>query len=324
MRLNEAWISPNSMQCATNKNHDAEQCNRAKGHIPRDNGIMGVMKSAILSAEEVERYKRTGFLCPLPALSERETESALNALTEFESRAGATLGKLPGQIRAKTHLVMPWLNDLIRHPRILDVVQALIGPDILVYHVTCWLKEPGEGSFVSWHQDGTYFHLHPAEHLTAWIALTPSTPERGCVRVLPGTHRDGQQVHQEFPNADNLLSNGQTLEIAEQAEEAVDLTLRPGQMSLHHTHLIHASGRNTTPHRRIGIGISYIPTRVEFLGPTRVTATLVRGRDTYSHFDPEPAPKHDADDDAVAFHERACQRFFAAHGSARSPTLSAS
>lgn len=270
-----------------------------------------------LGKDAQARYHEEGYLCPLDALPASEVVELRESLEAFEARAGAALGKLPGQLRAKTHLLFPWMNALARHAVILDAVEDLIGPDILVYHVTCWLKEPGDASFVSWHQDGTYFLLDPPDHVTAWIALTDSTEKSGCVTVIPRSQQVGQRHHQMNPSADNLLSNGQYVSEAIDPSDAVPLILEPGQMSLHHTHLIHSSGPNLSGHRRVGIGISYIPTHVQYSGQKRVSASLVRGTDEYRHFDPEPAPKAEMDKDAQAFHAEACRRFFGNHGSRR-------
>ena len=277
-----------------------------------------------LDNAQCEAYQRDGFLCPLIGPSADATTAILAELEAFEQQAGDTLGKLPGQLRAKSHLLFPWAQRLIRQTTILDAVESLIGPDILVYHVTCWLKEPNDPSFVPWHQDATYFHLQPFEHLTAWVALTPSQLDSGCLIVVPGSQTAGQRQHDTAPAEANLLSNGQF--VAEKIDEqtAVALTLQPGEFSLHHTHLIHRSGPNKAPYRRIGIGISYIPTRVRFTGHGRLSATLVRGEDRFGHFDPEPAPVANLDQAAVSFHQQACQRFFNNHGSSRTATIAQS
>ncbi|MEM7404577.1 MAG: phytanoyl-CoA dioxygenase family protein [Pseudomonadota bacterium] len=269
------------------------------------------------AADLAGRYSRDGFICPLPGIGADAADGLRAELESFEQHAGATLGKLPGQYRAKSHLLFPWLNELARHDAVLKPVRAIFGDDLLVYHVTCWLKEPGDDSFVSWHQDATYFYLDPAEHVTAWVALTPSRLDSGCVEVIPGTHRRGQIEHGTRPDPANLLSNGQTLAESVDKSGAVALELQAGQMSLHDTYLVHSSGPNTSGHRRIGIGISYVPTRVRYRGRTRVSATLACGEDRYGHFDPEPVPKANADPDAIAFHAEACERFFNNHGYAR-------
>ena len=225
---------------------------------------------------------------------------------------------MPGQLRAKTHLLFPWLAALVRHPAVLAAVADLIGPDLFVYHLTMWLKEPGDAAFVSWHQDGTYFGLAPADrHVTAWVALTDSTPATGCVTALPGSHRRGQLGHTTGHSADNLLSNGQVVDAEVGAAAAVPLVLRAGEFSLHHTHLLHASAPNRGGDRRIGVGISYIPTAVRHAGGGRLTASLVLGEDRHGHFDPEARPNADFDAAARAAHADACARFFSGHGSLR-------
>src|SRR5215813_1047750 len=163
-----------------------------------------------LSDEQVARFHENGYLCPVPALSPADVRDCRARLEAFEVSQGHSLAKLPGQLRAKTHLLFPWLADLVRHPAVLASVEDLIGPDLLVYHLTMWIKEPGDDAFVSWHQDGTYFGLDPADqHVTAWVALTDSTLQTGCVMVLPGSHRQGQLPHTVHRDAANLLSNGQ-------------------------------------------------------------------------------------------------------------------
>jgi non-heme Fe2+,alpha-ketoglutarate-dependent halogenase len=271
-----------------------------------------------LSEEQVARYRQDGFLCPVPALSPAEVSDFRARLEAFESSQGRPLGQLPGQLRAKTHLLFPWLDGLVRHPAVLAVVEDLIGPDLLVYHLTMWIKEPGDAAFVSWHQDGTYFGLDPADqHVTAWVALSDSNPATGCVMALPGSHRLGQLSHTSRRSTGNLLSNGQQVDADVDGARAEPLALRAGELSLHHTHLLHSSASNRGGDRRIGVGISYIPTRVRHVGPSRLTASLVRGEDRYRHFDPEPRPRADFDAGARAAHAEACARFFGSHGSIR-------
>ncbi len=271
-----------------------------------------------LSDADVARYHADGFLCPLPALSPDEARDCRGRLEAFEAAQGAPLGRLPGQLRAKTHLLFPWLDRLVRHPAVLAAVADLIGPDLLVYHLTMWIKEPGGDAFVSWHQDGTYFGLEPADqHVTAWVALTDSTEATGCVLALPGSHRRGQLPHTSHRSAANLLSNGQQVDLDVDAARAAPLALRAGEFSLHHTHLVHASAPNRGGDRRIGVGVSYIPTHVRHAGPRRLTASLVGGTDRYRHFDEESRPRADGDAAARAAHADACARFFASHGSLR-------
>ena len=155
------------------------------------------------------------------------------------------------------------------------------------------MKAAHSENYVPWHQDATYFGLAPFEHVTAWVALTPSRPESGCVRVIPGSHHNDQLAH--FDNHNDpltMLSRGQKLADAIREEDAVNLVLEPGDVSLHHTLTVHSSRTNRSDDWRIGVGISYIPASVRHIGPTRLSATLARGTDpsVISITKPRPRP----------------------------------
>ena len=251
-------------------------------------------------SEDLAGFRRDGFLPPRRLLTREEADRYRR---DCERTCGVEVkdgGRRQASNRVKPYLLFHWAAELVRHPRILDAVSELIGPDILLFHTTVWLKEPGSVNYVPWHQDATYFGLAPFEHVTAWVALTDSTPEKGCVQVLPGSHRDGQRPHRDQANPAAMLSRGQTLAEPIDEARAVDLILEPGEVTMHHTLLFHRSGPNRSAERRLGVGISYIPTHVRHVGPTRLSATLVRGTDRYGHFDPEPAPRADADPAAHA------------------------
>jgi non-haem Fe2+, alpha-ketoglutarate-dependent halogenase len=265
---------------------------------------------ASLTAMQVAQYHRDGFLFPVDVLTPDEVRYFRGRLEAFEREQGATLGKLPNLERSKSHLLFTWMDELVRHPKVLDAVESVIGPDILIYHLTSWLKEPGEPSHVSWHQDGTYFGLEPYEQITAWIGLTDATPEMGCVKIIPGSHVIGPRPHRDAPATGNLLSRGQTIDHPIDFTKHVMMPMRAGQMSLHHTHVVHSSEPNRTQQRRIGFGVSYIPPHCKLINDVRVTAMLVRGKDTHGHFDLEPRPRGDFDADARAAHESAVGRFF--------------
>jgi non-heme Fe2+,alpha-ketoglutarate-dependent halogenase len=266
--------------------------------------------SAGLTGSQIARYQREGFLFPVDCLTGEEVRYFRGRLEAFERGQGGTFGKLPDLVRSKSHLLFTWMDDLVRHPKVLNAVESIIGPNILIYHLTSWLKEPNDSSHVSWHQDGTYFGLEPPEQITAWIALTDSTPEMGCIRVLPGSHVIGQRPHEDTSVPGNLLSRGQTIEQPPGVTRSVMMPLLAGQMSLHHTHIVHSSEPNRTSERRIGIVVSYIPSHCRLINDVRVTAALVRGRDDYRHFDPEPRPAADFDAASRAAHTVAVERFF--------------
>ena len=263
----------------------------------------------MLTPEEIATYKEHGFLPGLQMLSDEEATDMREACIRTCGVEWENPGRRQANNRLKPNFLFDWATDLVRHPVILDHLEILMGPDILVFHTTVWFKEPQSLNAVPWHQDATYFGLSPFEHVTAWVALTPSTEEMGCMQFLPGTHGEGQLLHADKPNPDLMLSRGQT--IAKDIDEtgAVSLIMQPGEVSFHHTLAIHRSCPNTTDEPRIGIGISYIPTRVRHVGETRLSATLVRGTDGYGHFDLEPTLSEEKNDAAAAVHADSIGRF---------------
>jgi non-heme Fe2+,alpha-ketoglutarate-dependent halogenase len=266
---------------------------------------------ACLSPSQVAQYQRDGCYFPVDCLTPDEVRYFRGCLEAFEQQQGDTFGKLPNLVRSKSHMLFTWMDELVRHPKVLDAVESVIGPNILIYHLTSWLKEPNEPSHVSWHQDGTYFGLDPAEQITAWIALTDSTEEMGCIKILPGSHVIGQRPHKDTLTPGNLLSRGQTIDHPRlDYTNYVMMPLKAGQISLHHTHIVHCSEPNRSNQRRIGIGVSYIPPHCRLINDVHVTAALVRGHDDYGHFDLEPRPTGDFDATSRAAHAAAVEQFF--------------
>jgi non-haem Fe2+, alpha-ketoglutarate-dependent halogenase len=251
-----------------------------------------------LTADALRQYHETGVYAPVRALSTEEAAALRRRLEAYE----ATKGVIAGTLRHKTHLVFTWLNDLIRHPDILDAVEDIIGPDILCWGTSFFIKEPRNPSYVSWHQDSTYWGLDPADIVTAWVALSESSLANGAMRVIPGSHKQPQFPHRDTFAKDNLLSRGQEISVEVDESKALALPLKPGEMSLHHVRLVHGSDPNPSDERRIGFAIRYLPTYVRQVVGTRDSATLVRGVDAYRHFMPEERPEFDCAPQALAHH----------------------
>ncbi len=256
-----------------------------------------------LSPEAVEQYRRDGFLFPVPALERAEALACRRELEAYEAAHG---GPLKGNMRHKVHLLFPWAANLIRHPRILDAVEDILGPDILCWATNLFTKEPHDPAFVSFHQDSTYWGLDPADVMTAWIALSDCPANSGPMKFVAGTHKS-QQPHRDTFHEKNLLTRGQEIEVAVDESKAATVVLKAGEMSLHHVMVVHGSGPNESDDRRIGLAIRYIPAYVRQV-KMRDTATLVRGQDRFGNFDLEPAPKAPADAEALAAHKWAMDR----------------
>ena len=195
----------------------------------------------LLSDAQVETYLKEGYLAPVRVMGEGEARDVRAALETMEAGMG---GPLKGDVRHKPHLLFPFLADLVRHPVILDAIEDVLGPDILCWSSNFFIKEAETASFVSWHQDSTYWGLSTPDVATAWVALTPSNLENGAMAVIPGSHTMDQIPHHDTFAQDNLLTRGQEIMVEVDESEAVPLVLRPGEMSLHHVRLVHGSPPN--------------------------------------------------------------------------------
>jgi non-heme Fe2+,alpha-ketoglutarate-dependent halogenase len=233
-------------------------------------------------------YEENGYLCPLPVFTDGETARFRKQFDEYTEQHKDRLSKfIPRERRAVyglTHLELPWVYEMASHPKVLDAVEGAIGPNILVWASDWFVKFPHDAAFISWHQDGAYWGLRPPKVATAWIALSASTEENGCMRVMPGTQRT-QFPQRDTYARDNALSRGQ--EIALEVDEAlsVPLILAPGEMSLHHIGIAHGSKANTSDHPRIGLAVRYIAPEVVQGGRERQIVQLVRGVDEHGNFE---------------------------------------
>lgn len=254
-----------------------------------------------LTSDQVAAFHRDGIVFPIRVMSEVEAANALRQLEALEAQEG---GKLSTATNQKIHILVPSFTDLVRHPAILDATESILGPNILCWGSGFFAKNPNDAKYISWHQDSTYWDLSSSDVLTAWLALTPSTPENGCLQVIPGSHLLDQMPHRDTFAAGNLLSRGQEIAVAVDRSKALDVVLRPGEMSLHHVRIFHGSEPNRGRDRRVGYSIRYIPTYVRQTAG-RTTALLVRGFDTHHHFEPEPIPRVAFEPAAVAFHKHA-------------------
>jgi len=262
----------------------------------------------MLTEAQVEAYRRDGYLFPLRAFSAAEARARREALEAYEAGAGDAIH---ANMRHKVHLLFRWADEIVHHPRILDAVEDLLGPDLLCWTTNFFIKEANDPAFVSWHQDSTYWGLEPPDVVTAWVALSEAPVESGAMRFLPGSHMLDQIAHRDSYAADNLLTRGQEIRMEVDDALAVDAPLRAGEFSLHHIRLVHGSKPNATSDRRIGLAVRYIPAHVRQV-KLDDSATLVRGRDRYGHFEHEPRPAADLDAAACAAHEAAMQRMLGA------------
>lgn len=233
-------------------------------------------------------FDRDGYCCPVVALSAEETTHYRRLFDAYYARHQQRLDALrPNQrwqINSDTHFALQWVDELTRHPNILDAVEQVLGPNILAWNSSWFVKMPGDKTFIGWHQDGAYWGLAPMEVLTAWIALGPVDRSNGCMRVIPGSHQHTHLPQRETFNQDSALTRGQEIAVAVDEAKAVDFVLLPGQISLHHLWIVHGSQANLSDVPRIGLAVRYVSTRVKQEGDSEPFAMLVRGHDDFGHF----------------------------------------
>jgi non-haem Fe2+, alpha-ketoglutarate-dependent halogenase len=261
-------------------------------------------KANMLSQQQVEQYRYDGYLFPFPALSAAELAECNAGLARYERWLGKPVNQADRRWRSAAYVMLPWLDGLVRHRRILDVVEDLIGPDILVYTATFFIKEAESPTFAAWHQDATYFGLAPHEHVTAWVALSEASAEAGCMEVASSRGAPRQLSHAALGLAHSINGGGQAIVEEFDENNTTMMALDAGSFSLHHTLCRHRSAPNRARHRRVGIGISYIPAHCRLTGTVRMYARLVRGHDSGGNFDLIAPPEGELHPAALERHER--------------------
>jgi len=234
-------------------------------------------------------YQKNGFVFPVPVVAPdyaaqllADLEAAEVELSDDDERR-ALLHSYPDR-------VLPSFDALIRHPAIIERVSQILGPDLHVWSASLFDKKANSGKIVTWHQDLTYWGLDEAEEVTAWVALTPATEASGCMYFIPGSHEHKQVQHQDTFADNNLLSRGQEIAVEGNEDDAVAVVLQPGEASLHHGHLFHSSGPNTTGLRRTAAAIRFIKTSMKQRGGERALVAHVAGKDHDQNFKVAEAP----------------------------------
>jgi len=228
-----------------------------------------------LSLLQLKTYERDGVLFPIPILSAEEAGRFREELEAIISRCDGG----PPKRLANLHLFFDWAHQLVTHHALLTAIEDLLGDEILIDGTLVFYKPPQDSSYVSWHQDSVYSGWHLTPSTSAWIALTPSHQANGCMRVLRGSHQEGQLNHVTVPDDSNLLRRGERIEIVDESS-AVDVILRPGEMSLHQSTIVHGSNPNSSGEPRIGFIVRFITDRI---GKRDWPVLRVRGTADCSH-----------------------------------------
>lgn len=237
-----------------------------------------------------QSYNEDGFAFPLDAIGPSEAAELRADLEAAEAELADEPDKLALLLTYPDRL-LPSFDALIRNEKLIAAATNVLGPDLMVWSAAFFIKEANSPKVVSWHQDLTYWGLDDAQETTCWLALSPSTVRSGAMKFLPGSHKRRAVRHVDTFADNNLLSRGQEVAVEVDESEAVVVELEPGQFSMHHGHMFHASGPNTTPDRRIGTAIRYITPSMKQQDGTEALVAHVAGEDRWNHFRIAPPPE---------------------------------
>jgi len=243
-----------------------------------------------LDEQQVQQFKDDGFLFPYSLYTQDEAAALWKKFNTLEEE----LGEEPqNRFRIKAQLPFPWLCDVVSNERLLDALEDLIGPDILCWGASFFTKKANDPRFISWHTDSFVYGFEPAETVTAWLGFNDSTIESGCLRYIPGSHKQ-ESIHEIKPDPNNLAGLGQNV-IDVPEEKAIYAELKAGQVVFHHESVVHSSGPNKANHPRIGFSIHYVAPHVKETRFEGATAMLLRGEDKYGYWGADPLPRYDLD-----------------------------
>jgi ectoine hydroxylase-related dioxygenase (phytanoyl-CoA dioxygenase family) len=219
---------------------------------------------ARLSKQEIDQYEDRGYLIPsyrLPAAQLADLRETLDNLIRDnpdvrpEKLVSAHIQGDNGEgVKGSARFL-----ELARDPQIVEMVSQVIGDDVILWGCQVFCKPGGDGFETPWHQDGHYWPIRPLANCTVWVALDDSTPENGCLRVIPGSHRE-KRIHAHLlEDREDLVLSQRTADDVFDEAEAADVVLQAGQMSMHDVYMIHGANPNRSPRRRAGVAIRYMP-----------------------------------------------------------------
>lgn len=258
--------------------------------------------ASVLTHAQLDNYEELGFLHSIPILSPDEVRHFRAEVEETCAALGGQVTRLDGP-----HLYFQWAWELSTHPRVLDCMEQLIGPNILLKSTRLFYKFAQSPSFVGWHQDGITERVDQSFVPAIWLGLTEATAENGCLRVVPRSHRLGLVPHTDRPDHNNLTTQGLTAQVP--IDSPHDIVMREGEMSLHHPLILHASNPNQSDESRIGFSATY---STPALTASRTAVAWVRGdgpRDCF-HMVERP-PKRSLEESIAAYRAGNHQMLFA-------------
>ncbi len=246
------------------------------------------------TSEEVEKlgliYAKNGFFSPVDAISKAQAEELRQDFEAAEEELRGDTERL-SLLKAYPNRLLPSFDNATRNETLVAAAKEILGENILVWSAALFIKEAASTKIVSWHQDLTYWQLNDIKEVTCWLAVSSARKQAGCMKFIPGSHKNTIVPHNDTFDENNLLTRGQEISVEVNENEAVYAELDPGQASFHHGLLFHSSGPNTTDDRRIGSAIRYISASMKQKTGDCPLVTQVSGNTDYGNFKIMPPPK---------------------------------
>jgi len=246
------------------------------------------------TSEEVEKlgliYAKNGFFSPVDAIPKAQAEELRQDFEAAEEELQGDTERL-SLLKAYPNRLLPSFDNATRNETLVAAAKEILGENILVWSAALFIKEAASTKIVSWHQDLTYWQLNDIKEVTCWLAVSSARKQAGCMKFIPGSHKNTIVPHNDTFDENNLLTRGQEISVEVNENEAVYAELDPGQASFHHGLLFHSSGPNTTDDRRIGSAIRYISASMKQKTGDCPLVTQVSGNTDYGNFKIMPPPK---------------------------------
>lgn len=254
---------------------------------------------------DTQAFARDGIVFPAGVLDVQDGRARYE---EFQARSNETRGK---DTLIKPHLLSRWLDDIARTPEIVDRVEAILGPNIVLWESDWAVKRAGTGDYVPWHQDSPYWNLSTDDVVTVWIAMEDVTPENGAMEVVPGSHAQGRigevdavgNLYGAYADGQRTTDENCLFPFAHLTEDdgrgAIPVTLKAGEYSIHHVNLVHGGGPNGSDKDRIGLGLRYMTADTRYIGEVD-SVTAIRGDCAREHFVLEDRPDGDFTETSLA------------------------
>ena len=239
-----------------------------------------------------KKFQKNGFVFPIQVIDLKNANQCRKKLEDVEKK----IGKL--HYKSKVHTILTWVYKLAIDNNILDLVEKILGPNILLHNATFIIKEANTLSHVSWHQDLTYWGFSSDEQVSVWIALSPATKKSGCMQMIPKSHNWGKLKHVDTEDSNNVLSSGQTVNNIDESK-SIYCDLKCGEASFHHGWILHKSNKNLSNDRRIGLNMQFLSTDVKQLKHNFDSAICVRGVDKFKNFSEDIPAKKNLDKEAL-------------------------